>query len=71
MAHLNDLELHALVCLRSLETGADGLDDPVDELLARRRVVRGAAGQVAVGNQFLQRIQPHTHQEKKEQNLDL
>lgn len=55
-AHLNDLELHALVCLRPLETGADGLDDPVDELLARRRVVRGAAGQVAVCDQFL-----HTH----------
>lgn len=52
-AHLNDLELHALVCLRPLETGADGLDDPVDELLARRCVVRGAAGQVAVGNQLL------------------
>lgn len=62
-AYLDDLQLHALVGLRPLETGADGLDDPVDELLSRGGAVRGAARQVAVRYQLLQvtHIHPYRH----------
>lgn len=52
--YLNDLELHPLVRLRTLEAVADGLHQPVDQPLARGSAVRSVAGDVAVRYQLLQ-----------------
>lgn len=47
------MQLHALIRLGALETGADGLHQAVNESLARRPAVQGVTRDVSIRSQLL------------------
>jgi len=53
VSYLDDLELDCLVGLGAAEASADGLNDPVNKLLAGHRRVRDVAREVPMGDEFL------------------